>query len=77
MNLHFCTLVNEFKCISSAGLHQGAAQISAGDAQSPFVEVNPLKSMINCKDGLNIAPFQGSFSTNDPSKDVVRIFAFR
>lgn len=51
--------------------------MSAGNAQLAFFEIEPLQFRVNRKDGLHIAPFEGSFSTDDPSKDVVRIFALR
>lgn len=67
----------EFECISSAGLNQGAAQVSAGDAQLTFVKINPWQNRVNCKDGLNVAPFKRSFGADNPFKDVVRVVAFR
>lgn len=69
--------MNEFECISGYGFDQGAAQISAGDAQLPFIEVNLLQNRINCEDGLDIGPFEGSFSADDPPKDVARVFTLR
>lgn len=77
VDLHFCALVNEFECISSSGLDQRAAQVSARDAQLTFVKVNHLQLRINCKNRLNITPSEGSFGTDDPFEDVVRVFAFR
>lgn len=69
--------MNEFKRVSGTGLDQGAAQVSAGNTQSAFVEVHPLQIRVNREDGLDIAPFEGSFGTDDPFKDVVRVLAFR
>lgn len=51
--------------------------MSAGNAQLTFFEIESLHFRVNRKDGLHIAPFEGSFSTDDPPKDVVRIYALR
>lgn len=51
--------------------------MSAGNAQLTLFEIKPLQLRVNREDGLHITPFEGSFSTDDPPKDVVRIFALR
>lgn len=48
--------------------------MSAGNAQLAFFEIEALQFRVNRKNGLYIAPFEGSFSTDDPPKDVMRVF---